>query len=580
MHRAFLCFLAWLVASATILSCGVDSIDFTGKTCSTGQCPAGYVCQVTTHECKREETPTILCDAHSPVNACARSGTSTSLTCFAATQLGGHDFCVEACDPSEASTDTNVACVSPGTRLQTCHPIEARTAAVPVCPAGLSCIATDLISDSGFCLPPCGPGDDCVTPIAPCDSSAVDNTCSTASNGDPMTCFAASALLGQDFCTEACDPNQPPTDPAFTCTASGSLLQICKPSAASGDPGACPPGLSCYRRDVLADTGLCIAMTVCTDNMDCPGMRHCTATKLRELVSNSPISSVLHTDHLNCVVDECLTSGTPCPAGQGCLAKPYFTGGVADFCVPRCDSKSNCPPNYSCAVGASGSGPSLCFPGTLGVRCVDDKGCAGGTCQDTGAGFKVCAVDCLSDAKCALLSAQNYSFVCVSGGDHQHCVTPTVFSAPNCDPQLPNCPVNQRCFPYAPLGAFAGHEAECRFPCDASGQCAAFGGLVHVCLAGGAGGCYPAVFGIPCQSECIADLQCLDVPAEVGSMSSGGTKICTVPCSTDADCDADPWTDHVGYCESAFCRRGRPAGGACARDAQCASRVCTDGTCG
>jgi hypothetical protein len=87
---------------------------------------------------------------------------------------------------------------------------------------------------------------------------------------------------------------------------------------------------------------------------------------------------------------------------------------------------------------------------------------------------------------------------------------------------------------------------------------------------------------VRCESECIADLQCLDVSPEEGSPNASGSRICTVPCSADADCDQDPWTDHTGYCDSSFCRRGRPAGASCSRNAHCASRLCNvaNGTCG
>jgi hypothetical protein len=523
----------------------------------------------------------VLCDSRTADHSCGAASTQGNLTCFAAASLGGHDFCSEKCDPNQPPADANWICLVPGARLQRCHPIEARKAATPECPTGFSCIATDLRTDSGICMPPCGPGDECKAPLVSCDASSTEDTCGMVGNGTAMTCFAASALHGEDFCTEACDPSAAPPDPRFTCTSSGALLQICQPSAPAGDPLACPPGLSCYRRNLLGDSGVCISMQVCNENSDCPGTTHCTGSILRNLLNDSLVSMLIDTDHLNCVVDGCLTLNTPCPAGEGCLAKPYFTGSPADFCVPRCDSKLHCPPNYSCAVEASGSGsPSLCFPGAPGVRCVDDKGCAGGECQDTGAGFKVCAVDCTSNAFCALFNPKNDSFVCVEGGNHRHCVTPTVFSAPNCTPGGTDCPTDQQCFRYPPFDSFAGHDGECRFTCDAAGQCASFGGLPHVCLLGGTGGCYPAVFGIPCVSECIADLQCLDVPAEDSSVSSG-SRICTLPCSNDLECDQDPWTNHVGYCQSAYCRHGRAKGAACARNAQCSSRLCNaDGTCG
>jgi hypothetical protein len=415
--------------------------------------------------------------------------------------------------------------------------------------------------------------------LDPCDSTSLDRPCPATSTGRPRTCFAASQLSGQDFCTETCDPaSSDPVPDGYQCLGSGALLRVCAPSAGPDAGLACPPGLSCYRTDVLGDWGLCIWMPVCASDTDCPQTTHCVGQILRGLITNPIASEVIQTDHLNCVVAQCQSLGTACPNSEGCLAKPYFTGGLGDFCVPKCDSQLQCPPNFSCAVNASGPGsPPLCFPGAPGVRCTGDAGCAGVACQDTGAGFKVCTIHCQSDSDCTILNATSNSFVCVDGGGSSHCVTPSPFSAPNCDPRAtaPGCPPDRQCYQYSPLGPFPGHLGECRFPCDSSGHCAAFGGLAHTCLEGGDGGCYPAVFGVPCQSQCIADFRCLTVPGEASDAGDAGSTICTIPCNVDADCDNDPWTNHSGYCANGgFCRLGRPTGEPCDRNAECLSRVC------
>ena len=44
------------------------------------------------------------------------------MTCLAGSQLGGSNFCVEACDPAQPVSDPNYTCMTSGGLLQRCHP--------------------------------------------------------------------------------------------------------------------------------------------------------------------------------------------------------------------------------------------------------------------------------------------------------------------------------------------------------------------------------------------------------------------------------------------------------------------------
>ena len=117
---------------------------------------------------------------------------------------------------------------------------------------------------------------------------------------------------------------------------------------------------------------------------------------------------------------------------------------------------------------------------------------------------------------------------------------------------------------------------ECRVPCGPSGECEARGGVPHVCLADGAGGCFPGRFGLPCtdSSQCMAGFTCETVTNQIAAGGPITQAVCTVPCTTDADCDANPWTTNAGYCDGGYCQLGAGTGEHCERNAHCRTRRC------
>lgn len=411
-----------------------------------------------------------------------------------------------------------------------------------------------------------------------CDSRSPASSCGVAEGGRPLTCFQASALGGQDFCAEACDPTQSPTDPGFACVDQGALLQRCHPQGNPEPSADCPKGLNCYRTNLLLDEGLCVRMPVCATDADCPSATYnrCAATLVTSISSPSPL---IHLDHLNCIQANCLSLQTACASSEGCLATQYAPT-YADVCAPNCDSDSKCPPNYSCARATSGGGsPNLCLPGLPGIRC-NGPHCVVGDCEDTGAGFSICTIPCISDNECAALDTASDAFVCVTGGSGSHCVTPRPFNGANCtaDDQC-RADRNEFCAHYNQREQQVS-RGECRVPCKDDGTCDPQGGLPHTCLASGAGGCYPGIFGVPCKlaSECIPPLSCQDVLAET-DVATIDTRICTESCGVDgggdeeadAQCARSPVS---GYCGRGSCRVVRLTGEPCGRNAQCQSQLC------
>jgi hypothetical protein len=421
--------------------------------------------------------------------------------------------------------------------------------------------------------------DDFYGKIFSCESN-VSDTCGTTRTGKPMTCFAASQLGGDDFCTEGCDPAQGSTDPRYVCMSSGALLQTCAPRGGADDPAyGCPSGLACYRTDLLTDSGVCIQMPVCSQDSDCGEQAHVCAATLLQGRTSLP----LYIDNLQCVVSMCGSGKTQCPLGEGCLAS-YYEGAAAapyDVCVPTCDGRLQCPPNFACALSPASSGsPSLCLPGLPGIRCHDDQDCVAGDCVSTGAGFNECVLTllaCQTDLDCASLDGLSSTFVCVEGvpGAGKRCILKEEFNGTNCE-EVTDCPDGFICTHVSPYAPTTSH-GECRVPCGRDLGCPARGGIPHVCLGGGAGGCYPTSFGLPCASaaDCLPELACLPVLPDDRTVIDSPT-VCTMPCATDGDCTANPLIRSFAFCrrDEGLCRLAGYDGAPCETDDQCGSGVC------
>jgi len=436
-----------------------------------------------------------------------------------------------------------------------------------------------LTAAAALALVGCGKQDDAFySQIFTCTPSATASSCGTTRDGKPMTCFVGSTLGGEDFCTEACDPAQPPADSRFTCVSSGktgALLKICRPLGSTIDRAlGCAPPLECYRTNLMDDEGICLDMHVCTTNADCPGDTKRTLCASTILASMVP--SLLAVDDLQCVQPTCTSGGALCPSGELCLADYFTTGNVPDICVPACDPYFHCPPNFSCAASASAPGsPAICVPGVPGTRCTSDQDCLIGTCFDTGVGFGECALTttCMSAADCQVLSQPAFTFVCGQSAQtgERRCLSVNPFHGIDCSVDS-DCTGDQKCYRYSPYLANQGH-GECRLPCDKDLHCPNLAGVALTCLDGGAGGCYPGDFALECNrdEDCLADLKCLDAAPDLQHSPITSPKICTIRCASDADCADDPIARNNGFCMDGVCRLGGNVGDPCAGDNQCRS---------
>jgi hypothetical protein len=408
--------------------------------------------------------------------------------------------------------------------------------------------------------------------VFPCSIAAATDQCGTSKAGKPMTCYPGSQLGGgSDFCTELCDGAAGAVDAGHVCLASGASLVRCLPVPPPGKTNGCPAGLNCYRTDIGSNEGVCLMMQVCTTDNDCTNSRRakCAAAIIHEL------NPIITTDHLECLQPTCATSGSNCVTGEVCSANYYATGGhVPDICIPECVRNQECPPNYACAQNAGAPGAArVCIPGVPGQRCNHEDDCIWGDCVDTGAGFSECIVPltCTTDLDCSIFNSPTETFACTKQG----CVGLTPFNGTACMGDS-DCPNGQQCFRYSPYGV-SPPKGECRVPCDADGTCPLRGGVLHVCLDAGAGGCYPAAFGLPCtaSSECLSELTCTAVSPDPRTIIASAT-ICTTSCATDGDCRNNPLIRGGGFCDadSGLCRLAGQPGSPCDRDAQCLGGPC------
>lgn len=420
-----------------------------------------------------------------------------------------------------------------------------------------------------------------------CDPSATQAKCGTTQAGKPMSCFRARVIGGDDFCAESCDPREIP--PAgFVCRdggAGGQLLQTC--SFENGEVDLrrpCPPGLTCLRTNLLYEQGLCLMINTCTENAECGHEpdHACAGALIRDLVSPAATTLPIKTDHLHCVQEHCQSNGSTCGEDQACLRDVYDPGSkLPDICVPKC-ADGACPPGYSCArkPASSPGSPAVCIPGLPGMTCDENEDCLAGQCLATGAGFSICTFDCAFPG-CPALDGPGDLFVCAEGVPGKPiCITPRAYSGGNCSSD-DDCVTGQTCFRYGAFTRVPDH-GECRVPCP-DGSCAPAGGVPYVCLGEHhEGGCHPTFFSLPCnvESDCFEGLECLDAGDDPRSLTNYSEKICSVPCTSDADCDANRLTAGSSFCEvppemlEGICRHAGETGAPCTRDAHCASRHC------
>ena len=94
-------------------------------------------------------------------------------------------------------------------------------------------------------------------------------------------------------------------------------LRTCRPSEKTAeDPDGCGKHLACLRTDLTRDEGVCLAMKVCSSDVECDAvLSTCGSTVLKAMFPNAPYDA----SNLQCVVGGCKARQTGCPLGETCL---------------------------------------------------------------------------------------------------------------------------------------------------------------------------------------------------------------------------------------------------------------------
>jgi hypothetical protein len=417
-----------------------------------------------------------------------------------------------------------------------------------------------------------------------CNPNAADPACGTDLDDQPMACFPAYQLGGSNFCAIGCDASgNLEQNPDGTCVPTGprqaghpvggSQLTRCQPSLGNTCGN---PALTCLRTDLILDEGVCTTVSSCETDRDCrdPIRSKCMGDLLRKTYDKADLKA----DHTYCLQAECRARRTACSPGETCMRDilPQASN-PPDICVPHCDANGNCPPNYFCYPNIYGDGaPRICIPGLLGLRCESRVDCLFGDCVETGAPYKVCSVDCTTDADCEKFDSIQGTFFCNQAGK---CMTARGFKGGACTKDI-DC-----IYPGEVCGYLTTTEPTgfCMLACGADRSCPAPGGVPHACrpqldragkldVTGAPWVCWPGYFGQLCSddSQCFPSLSCKRLDPSNPLLS-----ICTIPCATDADCDANHFS-REGYCDARIgvCRSPNSAGEPCDRKDQCESDSC------
>lgn len=130
-------------------------------------------------------------------------------------------------------------------------------------------------------------------------------------------------------------------------------------------------------------------------------------------------------------------------------------------------------------------------------------------------------------------------------------------------------------------------RGDCRLRCDADGRCPPKRGIPFFCAAADGSG-DATQFGAPCldDSECFEQLSSIPIGPDNRSQTNYNPNICTLSCTTDADCDANHLTFHGGFCQTdiqtgnGHCRLSGSAGAPYSQPTHCRSRRCSpEGVC-
>lgn len=394
-----------------------------------GCCLALSACQV---DAEKFEQRIFSCNPSAKDPACGTDSQDQPMVCVGAQQLGGPNFCSISCDRAVVPVDGNasIACIPAGpvsaqrlsgAALKKCNPAVPDSCGNPQ----LSCLRTDLLSNEGVCMTisTCQANSDCRDPVRsvcmgellkstyPASPLVSDHTycLQTGCRNDGTACSPGEVCLRNvfpkeskpsDICVPQCDSNNncPPNYFCYRRLYSSSVPNVCVP----GLMGLrCETNMDClFGSCVETGAGFRMCSVSCQDDSDCAkfdgdqGTFFCNPQKV--CAGPRAFRGAFCDTDSDCHPKEVCSHFTQLASGQGLCLFPCdgFTcpayGGVNHMCLPQLKEYA--------AQGA----PNICFPGELGLPCLDDSNCVGGlTCQRApNAPFGYCSTLCKDDSDC------------------------------------------------------------------------------------------------------------------------------------------------------------------------------------
>ena len=383
------------------------------------------------------------CDTTAPDPLCGTDADGKAMTCFAARQIGGTDFCTQACDstmPDMSLPDPDAVCVQGGAVLRSCNPANDNACGRP----DLGCLRTDVSfgAGEGVCITgsPCLADTDCKDPVrSTCAATFLNQLYVNTQNmlpSDHLYCLQEGCVGGDTACSpgETCLPKVIPAaaHPPDICVPNCNSKGECPPnhfclSKISGpaNPSVCIPGLLGFvcGSDIDCLVGKCqsdnpanpdVALHLCTvgcgGDDDCAkydslqGQFFCSGSgDAKHCVTPSAYTGALCRNDDDCAAGmrdkgtKCFKQAPDAPTGT-CLyaCDPMMPG----MCQPRDGVGHTCIPLvHPTEAGA-------CLPATFGFPCFADTDCAVPDLKCAGADLSkgqpgLCTQICSTDMQCA-----------------------------------------------------------------------------------------------------------------------------------------------------------------------------------
>jgi hypothetical protein len=407
---------------------------------------------VTSGACKVDkpafESRIFHCDTTAPDPLCGTDADDKPMTCFAARQIGGADFCTQACGdtPMSLMPDEHAVCVQGKAKLKFCNPnddLDKNAHPLGACDRpDLGCLRTDVANadGEGVCITgsPCLTNDNCHDPVR---STCAATFLKQLYAGDPdikadhLYCLQEGCVHGGSSCSpgESCLPLLIPkaANPPDICVPNCDSQGRCPPnhfclSTISGpaNPSVCIPGLLGFVCQTDVD---CLVGTCQNDNDDNPaqGLDLCTVgcandddcAKYDSHQGRFICSQKAKTPH--CVTPDAYTGAlcattADCIRDAGTVCAKTAPDAETGTCLRPCDATNPCTPRggigHTCLpfVGDDKKEADVCFPGFFPYPCFSKTDCAVPDLECAGANLADpknpkpgnCTHLCASDAEC------------------------------------------------------------------------------------------------------------------------------------------------------------------------------------